>query len=80
LQISTTYNNQKLMELKLAKDIKAAVELDGQAVISLENSIVYESIDTNGEAFIYIKSTIEGKELKIRFVKKLEEPNTKNNE
>jgi hypothetical protein len=56
------------MELKLQDKIKAAVEVDGQVVINMENSLVYESIE-NEEAFIYIKSKEGSKEIKIRFLK-----------
>ena len=57
------------MELKLSEKVKAAVELNGEVVINMENSAVYESIEKE-EAFIYIKSkTEEGKEIKIRFLK-----------
>jgi hypothetical protein len=62
------------MELKIADKIKAAVEVDGELLINLENSEVYESINKD-EAFIYIKNTLDepgkpGREIKIRFLKK----------
>jgi len=53
--------------MKLEKDIKAAVEIDGQVVISMENSQVFQNIGKE-EAFLYIKST-DGKEVKVRFLK-----------
>jgi hypothetical protein len=59
------------MQLKFNEKVKAAVEVDGQIIINMENSQVYESIE-NEEAFIYIK-TIDpstNKEVKIRFLKK----------
>lgn len=56
------------MELKLAEKIKAAVELNGEVIINMENSQVFENIG-NEEAFFYIKSN-DGKEIKIRFSKK----------
>lgn len=56
------------MELKIAEKIKAAVELNGEVIINMENSSVYENIGTE-EMFLYIKST-DGKEIKIRFMKK----------
>jgi hypothetical protein len=56
------------MELKLQEKIKAAVELNGEVIINMENSSVYENIGTE-EMFLYIKST-DGKEIKIRFLKK----------
>lgn len=56
------------MELKLAEKVKAAVELNGEVVINMDNSSVYESIEKE-EMFLYIKST-DGKEIKIRFLKK----------
>ena len=58
------------MELKLSDKVKAAVEVNGQAVINVDNSVVYESIGDE-EAYIYIKSTTgDNKEIKIRFLKK----------
>jgi len=57
------------MELKINDKIKAAVELDGEVIINMENSSVYESVGKE-EAFIYIKSKETGKEIKIRFLKK----------
>lgn len=56
------------MELKLADKVKAAVELNGELIINMDNSSVYESIEKE-EMFLYIKST-DGKEIKIRFLKK----------
>lgn len=57
------------MELKVNDKIKAAVELNGEVVINADNSIVYEEIGDK-EAFIYIKSKVTDKEIKIRFLKK----------
>jgi hypothetical protein len=57
------------MELKINDKIKAAVELDGEVIINMENSSVYESIGKE-EAFIYIKSKETAKEIKVRFLKK----------
>ena len=59
------------MELKLNPDIRAAVQINNETIVNLDNSLVYESIDYN-EAYIFIRSA-DGKEIKIRFVKKLEE-------
>ena len=57
-------------ELKLVDKIKAAVEVDGQVIINMENSQVFENIG-NEEAFLFIKSNDgKGKEIKIRFLKK----------
>jgi hypothetical protein len=56
------------MELKLEPTVKAAVELNGEVIINMENSLVYENIGDT-EMFLYIKST-DGKEIKIRFLKK----------
>jgi hypothetical protein len=53
------------MELKLQEHIKAAIEIDGQSISNLENSIVYANWEEN-EGFIQVK-TSEGKEIKIRF-------------
>ena len=62
------------MKLKLADNVKANVEIDDVLVINMENSLVYESIESE-EAFIYIKSVSDKpdepiKEVKIRFLKK----------
>ena len=59
------------MNLKLAKDVKAAVEINGHVFISFENNNLYEYIDEN-EALIYIKSN-DGNEIKIKIVKTIEE-------
>ena len=56
------------MELKLQDKIRAAVEVDGQIVINIENSVVYESIEDK-EAYLYIKAVDGTKEIKIRFLK-----------
>lgn len=62
------------MELKLNEKVKAAVEVDGQVIINMENSQVYETIGTD-EAYVYITtipdpSTGEFRSIKIRFLKK----------
>lgn len=59
------------MELKIADKVKAAVEIDNQLIVGLDNSVVFENIGDN-EAFIFIKSTVDNKEIKIRFLKKTE--------
>lgn len=60
------------MELKIADKILAAVEVNGELVVNFENSVVYENIGED-EAFLYIRSNApEGKEVKMRFVKKVE--------
>jgi len=56
------------MEVKLQEKIKAAVEIDGQLVVNFDNSMVYENIDKE-EAFLYIKTIDNTKEIKIRFLK-----------
>jgi len=56
------------MEVKLQEKIKAAVEVDGKPYLNFENSMVYENIEGE-EMFLYLKSNIEGKEIKIRFIK-----------
>jgi hypothetical protein len=53
------------MELKLQENVKAAIEVDGVIVTSLDNSTVYANWEAN-EGFIQVKST-DGKEVKIRF-------------
>ncbi len=55
-------------ELKLQEKVKAAVEVNGEVIINMENSQVFENIGDE-EAFFYIKSN-DGKEIKIRFTKK----------
>jgi hypothetical protein len=59
------------MELKLVPDVKVAVEMNGESLVNLENGIVYESIALN-EAYLFIKSAVDGKEIKIKFLKKEE--------
>lgn len=56
-----------MAELKLQDKVKAAVEVNGEIIINMDNSLVYENIG-NEEAFFYIKSN-DGKEVKIRFMK-----------
>ena len=56
-----------MSELKLQDKVKAAVEINGEVIINMDNSLVYENIG-NEEAFFYIKSN-DGKEVKIRFMK-----------
>jgi|GEM_PF-3465557 hypothetical protein len=56
-----------MAELKLQDKVKAAVEINGEVIINMDNSLVYENIG-NEEAFFYIKSN-DGKEVKIRFMK-----------
>jgi hypothetical protein len=56
------------MELKLQPEIRAAVEIDGTLAIDFNNSMVYENIDKE-EAFFYIKTPDDSKQIKIRFVK-----------
>ena len=57
------------MELKLSDKITAAVEIDGRSVVGFGDSQVYESIGSE-EAFIYIRSASDGREVKIKFTKK----------
>lgn len=56
------------MELKLQPEIKAAVEIDGTLIIDFNNSVVYETIEGE-EAFFYIKTPDDSKQIKVRFVK-----------
>jgi hypothetical protein len=55
------------MELKLQEKIKAAIEIDGNIIINMENSQVFAHI-ADDQAFFYIKSN-DGKEVKLRFIK-----------
>ena len=57
------------MQLKLNDKVTAAVETNEGVIINLENSQVFENIETN-EGYIYIKSTVNDKFIKIRFVSK----------
>jgi hypothetical protein len=60
------------MELKLVKNIMAAIEINSELLVNFENSVVYENIGEE-EVFLYIRSnTPEGKEVKMRFIKKVE--------
>ena len=56
------------MELKLQENIKAAVEVDGEVIINMENSTVYFDNSIDEDMYLYIKSS-EGKEIKIRLAK-----------
>jgi hypothetical protein len=62
------------MEVKQNEKVKAAVEINGQVIINMENSQVFETINKE-EAFFYISSvpdpsTGEVNSVKIRFLKK----------
>lgn len=57
------------MEVKIAQNVMAAVEIDGELIANFDNSATYESISDN-EAFFYIKNLTNNKEIKIRFLKK----------
>jgi len=59
------------MEVKLSDKIVAAVEINGELLINFDNCLVYENIGTE-DAFLYIKSVSDNKEVKIRFLKKPE--------
>jgi len=56
------------MELKLQENIKAAVEVDGEVIINMENSTVYFDNSVDEDMYLYIKSS-EGKEIKVRLAK-----------
>ena len=56
------------MELKLQPEIKAAIDVDGSLIIDFNNSMVYENIE-NEEAFLFVKSLDDSKQIKIRFIK-----------
>jgi hypothetical protein len=62
------------MEVKQNKKVKASVEVNGQVIINMENSQVFETIEKD-EAYIYITnapdpSTGDFSSVKIRFLKK----------
>jgi hypothetical protein len=56
------------MNLNLAKNVKSAIEVNGEKFIELENSIVYECFEDN-MFYLFIKEKDSEKQLKIRFVK-----------
>jgi len=56
------------MKLTLEKDIKVAVEVNGEKFIGSENGVLYQSINDT-EILLYIKSEAEGKEIKIKIAK-----------
>jgi len=61
------------MKLKLEKDVKVAVEINGQKFVGLEDGILYQSIDDKeDEVFIFIKSSTDNKEMKIKMIKEKE--------
>lgn len=55
------------MNLKLEKDLKVAVEIDGQNIISMDNGVLYQYMDEN-DILLYIKND-KGKEVKIKISK-----------
>jgi hypothetical protein len=57
------------MKLTLEKDLKVAVELNGEKFVGIEDGILYQQM-TDTEILIYIKSKDdETKELKLRIIK-----------
>lgn len=56
-------------KLKLEKDIKAAVQINGVPFVSLEDSMLYQDTEDPNEILIYIKTQDSSKEIKIRIVK-----------
>jgi len=56
------------MKLALEKDIKVAAEVNGEKFIGSEEGILYQSI-TDTEILLYIKTDPEGKEIKIKIAK-----------
>lgn len=56
------------MKLTLEKDLKVAVEVNGAKFIGSEEGVLYQSI-TDTEILLYIKSELEGKEIKIKIAK-----------
>jgi len=56
------------MKLTLEKDIKVAVEVNGEKFIGSETGSLYQSI-TDTEILLYIKSETDGKEIKIKIAK-----------
>lgn len=56
------------MKLTFEKDLKVAVEVNGEPFINLEKGVLYQSIGDN-EAYLYIKNTDKDKEIKIKIIK-----------
>jgi len=58
------------MKLKLEKDIKVAVEINGVNYINMDNGQLFQNIDDeDNQILFYIKSSTEQKEIKIKLVK-----------
>lgn len=58
------------MKLKLEKDIKVAVEINGVNYINMDNGQLFQNIDDeDNQILFYIKSPTEQKEIKIKLVK-----------
>lgn len=56
------------MKLTLEKDLKVAVEVNGEKFIGSETGILYQSI-TDTDILLYIKSEPDSKEIKIKIAK-----------
>lgn len=57
------------MKLTLEKEIKVAVEINGEKFVGVEDGIIYQQMDDK-EIFLFIKSKDdENKELKLRIIK-----------
>ena len=58
-----------MAELKKQDNLKVAVQVNGETLISEENGILYENT-TDDLVFLYIKSEDGTKEIKIKITKK----------
>jgi len=57
------------MKLIIEKDVKTAVEVNGQIMIDMQEGILYQSI-SDDEILLYIKSNKDDKkEIKLRILK-----------
>jgi hypothetical protein len=58
------------MKLTLEKDIKIAVELNGEMFLNIDDGMLYQSTENEDEIFLFLKSNKDDKkEIKIRMIK-----------
>lgn len=57
------------MKLKIEKDVKVAVQINGEAFITSEDGVLWERVEDD-KAFFMIKSNKDEKEIKIQITKK----------
>lgn len=57
------------MKLTKEKNIKVAVELNGEKYITSEEGILFQNSESINEILLYIKSEDNSKEIKIKIMK-----------